>query len=134
MSKGLYKLVLALGVMIPAATLTTAAASVASTTDTGQHTVPLTQLVDRASGVVFSPKRLDPQAVSSDSCQQQPAPRQFELVNRTSTNQVVEYDGSEVVKLAPGQRASECLFTDPGTYMLGLKSSSRAMLTLVVGG
>jgi hypothetical protein len=133
-SNGLCKLVLALGVMIPGATLTTVVAFGASTTDAAQHAVPLTQLVDRGSGVVFSPKRLDPQAVSSDGCQQLPPPRQFELVNRTSTNQVVEYEGLEVVKLAPGQKAYECLFTSPGTYMLSLKSSSRASLTLIVGG
>jgi hypothetical protein len=133
-SSGLCKLAFALGVMIPGATLTTAVAFGASTSDAAQHLVPLTQLVDRGSAVVFSPKRLDLQAVSSEGCQQQPAPRQFELVNRTSTNQVVEYEGSEVVKLAPGQKASECLFTSPGTYMLTLKSSSLATLTLVVGG
>jgi hypothetical protein len=134
MAPQVRRFALALAVIVTGATGLTSVPSGASVRDVTPLAAPLTRLVGSGSSVVFSPKRLDPQLFPADSCSVQPPPHQFNVVNETSVNQVVTEVGTKPIKLAAGKKVGLCLFTQPGTYTLGLKSDPKASLTLVVGG
>jgi hypothetical protein len=134
MAPKVRRFALALTVIVTGATGITSVASGASVGDVTPLAAPSTQLVGSGSSVVFSPRRLELQVFTAESCSDQPSPHQFNVVNETTMSQVVTDDGAKLIKLAAGKKASACLFTEPGTYTLGLRSDPKASLTLIVGG